>query len=135
MRRSCLKKAALGSPANPMFRLMVGLTFTLLIAPVESQVADGIPVATVGAGVSSPLALEDASCRIEFDRDNGGLRRIANRLLGDECLKGGRPGVMPFRIYADINKEFDIAINSKFQLVFDDPATIARRPFTPRTVA
>ena len=131
MRRSCLEKAALGSPANPMFRLMVGLIFTLLLAPVESQAADGIPAATVGAGLSSPLVLEDASCRIEFDRDNGGLRRIANRLLGDECLKGGRPGVMPFRIYADITKEFDIAINSKFQLVFDDPATICKTTVQP----
>jgi hypothetical protein len=118
-----------------MFRLMAGLTLTLLLAAVESQSADRAvetqPAATVSAGVSSPLVLEDASCRIEFDRDNGGLRRIANRLLGDECLKGGRPGAMPFRIYADMTKEFDIAINSKFQLVFDDPATICKTTIQP----
>jgi hypothetical protein len=130
-RRLCLEKAAMGSTANPMFRLMAGLTFTLLLAPVESQSADGNPAAAVSAGVSSPVVLEDAGCRIEFDRDNGGLRRIANRLLGDECLKGGRPGAMPFRIYADITKKFDIAINSKFQLVFEDPATICKTTVQP----
>ena len=77
------------------------------------------------------VAIEDAQCRIEFDRGNGGLRRITNRRLGDECLKGGASGTMPFRIYADISKVFDIAINSLFQIVFDDPATICKTTVQP----
>ncbi len=81
----------------------------------------------------SPLALEDAQCWIEFDPESGGLRRITNRQTGDECLKGGASGTMPFRIYADLSKEFHIAINEKFQLRFDAPETIARAVFQPDT--
>jgi hypothetical protein len=79
------------------------------------------------------LALEDAQCRIEFDRENGGLRRLTNRRLGDECLKGGASGTMPFRIYADLIQEFEIGINEKFQLQFKDPAAITRTVFQPET--
>ena len=78
-----------------------------------------------------PLAIEDAQCRIEFDRSNGGLRRITNRRLGDECLKNGVAGTMPFRIYADLASEFDIGINEKFQLRFKDPQAITRTLIQP----
>lgn len=70
-------------------------------------------------------------CRIEFDPDGGGLRKITNCLLADECLKGGNPEAMPFRIYTDLTKEFEIGLNEKFQLVFDDPATISQRVIQP----
>jgi hypothetical protein len=118
-----------------MFRPIALLTLTLMWAGTEARSADHAvetgPAAAGGANASSPVVIENESCGIEFDRDNGGLRRITNRLLGDECLKGGRPGVMPFRIYADMTKEFDITINNKFQLVFDDPASICKAIIQP----
>lgn len=86
-----------------------------------------------GSKEQPAIALEDAECRIEFDRENGGLRRITNRRLGDECLKGGAAGTMPFRIYADLTQEFEIGINDKFQLQFKDTAAITRTVFQPET--
>jgi len=79
------------------------------------------------------VAVEDAQCRIEFDPVNGGLRRITNRRLGDDCLKGGAAGTMPFRLYADLTNEFDIAINKNFQLRFAAPESIARTVVQPQT--
>ena len=68
------------------------------------------------------VGIENRHCRIEFDRKTGGLRRLTNRLLGDECLKGGRPEAVPFRIYADFTKEFELA---------DNPAAISRTVIQP----
>jgi hypothetical protein len=79
------------------------------------------------------VAVEDAQCRIEFDAVNGGLLRITNRRLGDDCLKGGVAGAMPFRLYADLTNEFDIAVNKNFQLRFAAPETIARTVIQPET--
>ena len=77
------------------------------------------------------VGIYNEHCRIEFDPDGGGLRKITNCLLADECLKGGNPEVMPFRIYADFTKEFEVGLNEKFQLVFDDPAAISQRVIQP----
>ena len=77
------------------------------------------------------VLIENPFCRITFDAETGGLHGISNSVTGDECLKHGRQGSMPFRIYADPIKEFDIAINEKFQLVFDDPTTFARTLVDP----
>lgn len=82
------------------------------------------------AEAAQDIFLEDSHCRIEFDA-RGGLTRILNRDLGDECLKGGNPGTAPFRLYADPGKAFDIVNNSKFQLVFDDPAEVSRTVLDP----
>lgn len=91
---------------------------------LESRSQDGLTV-----------AIEDAQCRIEFDRRSGGLRRITNRRLKDECLKDGASGRMPFGIFADLSEEFSIGINEKFQLRFKDPATIARTVLHPENCA
>jgi len=77
------------------------------------------------------VGIQNEHCRIEFDSESGGLRSIINLLLDDECLKGGNPGVMPFRIYTDLTKEFDVLINEKFDLVFPDPAEISRTVIQP----
>ena len=77
------------------------------------------------------VVLEDAACHIEFDGTHGALRRITNRSLNDECLKGGDAGTMPFRIFTDLTKEFEIRSNEKFQLVFDDPDSVARTVIQP----
>jgi hypothetical protein len=69
--------------------------------------------------------LENAACRIVFDPECGGLQALTNRALRDECLKGGHSGQMPFRVFADLTKEFEVGQNDKFQLVFDDPVSIA----------
>lgn len=90
----------------------------------DDRPANDSPAFALGTGASAFVVLENESCRIEFDRDTGGLRRITNRLLNDDCVRGGRPGAMPFRIYADLTKEFEVRINEKFQLAFDDPATL-----------
>ena len=82
------------------------------------------------AAGAAPAVLEDATCRIEFDAE-GGLQRLVNRRLGDECLKGGHPGLMPFRLYADPTREFVISLNDKFQLLFDDPRAITRTFVAP----
>jgi hypothetical protein len=79
------------------------------------------------------MAIGDSACRIEFDSRTGGLSRLVNLQVGDDCLKGGQPGGMPFRIYADLNKDFEIRINDRFQLVFDDPAAIGRTIVRPDT--
>lgn len=107
--------------------LAVLLSLTLRGAGVP-----GLPHAGVeGLEGAETIMLEDDHCRIVFDAATGGLRSLANRLSGDECLKGGDPGAMPFRIYADLTKEFGIAINERFQLVFDDPAAITREIVAP----
>ncbi len=85
-----------------------------------------------GATEETDLVVQDERCRIEFD-DRGGLQRIYNVLLDDECLKGGQAGAMPFRIYADPTQEFEIGHNDKFQLVFDDPPAITRTLIEPDT--
>ncbi len=117
-------------------RSLLGSTIAIVLSPLlgfgpidchgESARASG-----AAAERSPAIVLEDSLCRIEFDRNSGGLRRIANRSVGDECLKNGRVGAMPFRIYADLTKEFEIRVNDKFQLIFDDPATIARAIVDP----
>jgi hypothetical protein len=77
------------------------------------------------------ITVENSVCRITFDSEHGGLRAITNRISGDPCLKQAKCGTMPFRVYADLTKEFDIAINEKFQLVFDDPEAITRTLVQP----
>ena len=79
----------------------------------------------------SVIAIENEYCRIEFDRETGGLLGITNRPLPDECLKSGNPDTMPFRIYSDLTKEFEININDIFQLVFDEPQDICRQVIQP----
>lgn len=79
------------------------------------------------------ITVENRLCRIQFNREDGGLLSITNRPLGDECLKGGDSGAMPFRIFADLTEEFDIKINDIFQLVFDDPKAISRTVIQPNT--
>jgi hypothetical protein len=86
-----------------------------------------------GSEDQSTAVVGDAQCRIEFDPVNGGLRRITNRRLGDEVLKDGAAGTMPFRLYADLTNEFDIAINEKFQLRFAAPESLARTVVQPGT--
>jgi hypothetical protein len=71
---------------------------------------------------SAPPALENEQCRIEFDGKSGGLRRIVNRLIPDECLKGVRAETCPFRIYSGFTKEFELG---------DDPAGISRLVMQP----
>lgn len=77
------------------------------------------------AAGAAPAVLEDATCRIEFDAE-GGLQRLVNRRLGDECLKGGHPGLMPFRLYADPTREFVIDRQSSVQQA--SPSPLSRRP-------
>ena len=79
------------------------------------------------------ITLEDQGCRITFDAQNGSLRGIVNRMIEDECLKGFQSGSMPFRIYTDLTKEFNIGLNDLFQLVFDDPAVVAGSIVQPDT--
>lgn len=79
------------------------------------------------------LKIENGFCRIEFDPQNGGLRSVANLLTGDEYLKSATPGLQPFRIYADITKEFEIDSNEHHQLTFDDPAAICRSVLQPNS--
>jgi len=67
---------------------------------------------------------------LAFDED-GGLRRITNLLIPDECLKGGLPGSMPFRVYADPVKEFEISMNDRYQLLFEDPSKTSRAIIQP----
>jgi len=80
---------------------------------------------------SGTIVIENDACRIVFDSENGGLRQILNRHLGDACLKGGSAEAMPFRIYVDPTKEFEIGLNDKFQLVFEDPETMTATTLMP----
>ena len=91
-----------------------------------------LSMCTPGNGASdSVVEIADPRCRIQFDGQNGGLRRITHLPLNDECLKNGDPAAMPFRIHADLTKDFDIGINDIFQLVFDDPKDICRTVIQP----
>lgn len=98
----------------------------------ENETNSPSPLAS-GSKDHPTVAVEDAQCRIEFDPVNAGLRRITNRRLGDDCLKGGTAGTMPFRLYAKLTNEFDIAISKNFQLRFAAPETIARTTVQPET--
>jgi hypothetical protein len=85
------------------------------------------------AASAQPIVYEDAACRIQFD-SHGGLQRLYNRLLDDECLKNGDPGAMPFRIFADPTKEIVVGlVPGHFRLAFDDPATAMRTSISPAT--
>ncbi|MFH1743510.1 MAG: DUF6259 domain-containing protein [bacterium] len=79
---------------------------------------------------NSTLVLENEFCRIEFDAD-GGLRRILNQHLGDDCLKDVVPGGMPFRIFSRMTKEFEIRMNDIYQLVFDNPYETCKEIIQP----
>ncbi len=72
-------------------------------------------------------------CRITFDPATGALRSIINPQTGDDCLKGSRAAAMPFRLYADLTREFVIGQNEQFQLVFDDPEALAGTVLQPDT--
>jgi len=80
------------------------------------------------------VVLENDACRLVFDSAHGGLRSIENRATGDSCIKGGETGAMPFRLFADPTREFEIGHNDKFQLVFDDPQSITRTLAQPGTM-
>jgi len=102
------------------------------LATVAAARGASAPQALAHAAESTGVvAIENEACRIEFDARHGGLRRITNRRLADECLKGGDSAAMPFRIFADLAREFEIGTNDKFQLVFDDPASITRAVIQP----
>ncbi len=77
------------------------------------------------------IAIENECCRIAFDGQNGALLGITNLPLSDACLKQGYTGMMPFRLFADLTKEFEIGINEKFQTVFDDPESFAGMVIQP----
>jgi len=66
--------------------------------------------------------IQDEYCRIEFDRKTGSLRQITNLLIPDDCLKGVLASVLPFRIYSDFTKEFELV---------DEPAAISRSLMQP----
>lgn len=69
--------------------------------------------------------------RLAFDEENGALCRITNLIIPDECLKGKPSAPMPFRIYADPVKDFEISINDRYQLVFEDPSQTSRAVIQP----
>ena len=58
----------------------------------------------------STIGIENEYCQIVFDRQTGRLCSITNRLLGDNYLKeaNNKKG-MPFRIYLDLKKEFELS--------------------------
>jgi len=97
------------------------LRYGLLVAAMSSFIAF---LQLSGAQTEKPadLVLENQQCRIEFDRRTGGLRRIVNRLIPDESLKGIGAEACPFRIYSDFTKEFELG---------DDPAAISRAVMQP----
>lgn len=89
--------------------------------------AMGLTIEAQAEGGAATAIVEDAACQIEFEGTHGGLRRIANRLANDECLKGGNSGTMPFRIYADPSKEFEVSKDGGFE----EPGAIARTLIEP----
>ena len=98
-----------------------------------AMIAGGLLAMVTGNATGEPAAVfEDDACRIEFDA-RGGLQRLYNRSLQDDCLKRGDPGAMPIRLYADPKKEFAIEMNEKMQLAFEDPVAITRTVVTPAT--
>ena len=104
------------------FGMMFGLVF-LIVDQVH---------ATPGAQPDA-IVLQDSACRIEFDGESGELRTITNLLTNDSCLKGEGIAAMPFRVYADLTTEFEIPLNDRFQLVFQDPDDITKSMLTPKT--
>lgn len=70
------------------------------------------------------IFLQNDQCRIAFDAANGALRGIANLLVNDECLKEAAPEGMPFRVYMDFTKAYELG---------DSPAAIARTVLQPST--
>ena len=82
---------------------------------------------------SRAIEAKNGTCRIQFDGRTGGLQNIVNRVVGDACLKNGRAGNMPFRVYTDLAEEFNIGLNEKFQLVFAEPESIADTVLTPES--
>ena len=101
--------------------LLCALTIALLALPFCSESEED----------SRVLAIENEACRIQFDARTGGLQSIVNRVVGDACLKNGRAGTMPFRVYTDLTEEFEIGLNEKFQLVFAEPESITRTVLSP----
>jgi len=100
-----------------------------LLAPATLLLA--IAMSASGAENVQEIVLENEVCRIEFDGRTGGLQNLVNRVSADGCLKNGHSGGMPFRIYADLTKEFEIGLNDRFQLTFDDPASMCKTLLTP----
>jgi hypothetical protein len=103
------------------FTLMGILTLVLLALPLCWSYSESDRV----------IVMENETCRIEFDGRTGGLQGIVNRVVGDACLKKGRVGTMPFRVYADLTEEFEIGLNEKFQLVFAEPESISDATLSP----
>ncbi len=96
--------------------------YAAFVVLVFGQVAG--PRATVVAEQQGMVSLQNDQCRIAFDRANGALRGIANLPLNDECLKEGKSDGMPFRIYLDFTKEYELG---------DNPAAISRTTLQPST--
>jgi len=80
---------------------------------------------------SGMLIAGNRCLRLTFDDENGGLSQITNLVIPDECLKGGLPANMPFRLYADPVKDFEISTNERHQLVFEDPSQTSRAVIQP----
>lgn len=77
------------------------------------------------------VRFENKSCRIEFDDKTGGLRKLLNLRLNDDCLKESRSEIMPFRIFADLTREFEITQNAIFQLAFQPPESMSQTLIQP----
>lgn len=90
------------------------------------------PVPARASRTTAPV-LENDYCTIAFGQERGGLLSIANTLPGDECLKAGRNGGRPFRVFTDLTKEFEIGHNEKYQLTFEEPPAITRGILQPDT--
>jgi hypothetical protein len=125
-------------PANPLSpsRLPVKINrrnFLVGTSAISaSLIVDAAFTASPPPGLrNKSLKIENPFCRIELDAKTGGLRRIVNRRLGDDCLKDGRSEMMPFRIFADLTREFEISQNAIFQLAFQPPESISKTLIQP----
>lgn len=98
----------------------------IMLSSINISTADSIQRFT-----QDDLRIENEFCRIQFDPQTGGLRSITNLQTGDEYIKNATPDSQPFRIYADIEKEFEIDTNKSYQLAFDNSAAICREVAQP----
>lgn len=79
----------------------------LIAAPAPPNVIQG----------EDTVGIENAYCRILFDRRQGALLSITNLPLRDECLKNAEAGTSPFRVYLDPVKEYELG---------EDPGAICK---------
>jgi hypothetical protein len=78
------------------------------------------------ADIDTPelFGIESTAVRIGFDRRDGRLVTLYNRLVADEYLKQPGKEGNPFRVYTDFIRPFELG---------DDPADIARTALEPAT--